>query len=273
MKLGKGHNLLGQMVFNSFTLSEAGNAFLESPHPLTLPVLDSNRGRLVVPTEPGKDEKPRRKGKGCQAIEGIRLLMSCREKWFTIASKEDYQFPGIFRSPYPRRLGYCPDITALPEYKCTTPNFLFEDIMFGKGKARNPQTTTMVVDGQEEQIHYRIVPCAGVKLCSHHTEGCSHVVSTREIKNQCHIHPEAKLVRSGDCPVEFIYIWPDDKSDTRRWLTGIKRGSENEENNVHNHPCHQATKWTKKMVSDLQEAVINNPLLKTSDLVVGKHFE
>ena len=47
-------------------------------------------------------------------------------------------------------------------------------------------------------------------------------------------------------------------------------GSENEENNLHNHPCHQATKWTKKMVSDLQEAVINNPLLKTSDLVVGK---
>lgn len=142
--------------------------------------------------------------------------------------------------------------------------------MFGKGKARNPQTTTMIVDEQEEQIHYRIVPCAGVKLCSYHTEVCSHVVSTREIKNQCLSHPEAKRVRSGDCPVEFIYIWPDDESDTRRWITGIKRGSQNEENNLHNHPCHQATKWTKKMVSDLQEAVINNPLLKTSDLVVGK---
>ena len=270
MKLGKGHNLLGQMVFNSFTLSEAGNAFLESPHMLTLPILDSKSGRTKVPAKPEENEKPRRKGKGCHAIDGIKLLLSSREKWFTITTKEDYQFPGIFRSPYPQRLGYCPDISALPEYKSTNQNFLFEDIMFGKGKARNPQMTTMIVDGQEEQIHYRIVPCAGVKLCSYHTEGCSHVVSTREIKNQCLSHPEAKLVRSGDCPVEFIYIWPDDESDTRRWITGIKRGSQNEENNLHNHPCHQATKWTKKIVSDLQEAVINNPLLKTSDLVVGK---
>ena len=93
MKLGKGHNLLGQMVYNSFTLSGAGNTFLEDPHPLILPVLDSRRGRIVSPDEPGKDEKARRKGKGRHAIEGIRSLMSCHEKWFTITSDEDYQFP------------------------------------------------------------------------------------------------------------------------------------------------------------------------------------
>ena len=57
MKLGKGHNLLGQITFNSFTLSEAGNAFLEGLHTLILPVLDSKSGRTIVPAKPEEDEK------------------------------------------------------------------------------------------------------------------------------------------------------------------------------------------------------------------------
>ena len=88
------------------------HAFLKGPHTLILPVLDSKSGRTIVPAKPEEDEKPRRKGKGCHAIEGIRSLLSSHEKWFTITTKEDYQFPGIFRSPYPQRLGYCPDIST-----------------------------------------------------------------------------------------------------------------------------------------------------------------
>ena len=45
-----------------------------------------------------------------------------------------------------------------------------------------------------------------------HTEGCSYVVCTNEVK-PCDQHPESPPVRSGECPVEFLYIWPEHIKD------------------------------------------------------------
>ena len=37
MRLGKGHNLLGKIAFNTFQLSDQGQSYLLSPHSITLP--------------------------------------------------------------------------------------------------------------------------------------------------------------------------------------------------------------------------------------------
>ena len=232
------HYLLSISVCNTFVLSEAGQALLENPHLFSLPDAGIRRAGIRPLTKKSQNEPIKRKGKGCQAVEGIRSPMSSRKNWYEISSETDYQFPGIFEAPFPQRLGYCPDVSTLPLYKSGVSVFLYAEIQFGRGKAHNPQRVTMSVDGKEEAVRYRIVPCGGVKQCAKYGEGCTHVVSTREIRNDCQSHPKEKLVRTANCPVEFIYIQPDDESDPRRWLTGITRGGKNEEQNLHNHPCH-----------------------------------
>ena len=67
-------------------------------------------------------------------------------------------------------------------------NYLFVDIQFGKGKARNPQTTTMSIDGKKEEVFYR--PVLGVKFCGECVDGCSHVTSTSE-NRPCLLHPQS----------------------------------------------------------------------------------
>lgn len=37
MQVGKGHNLMGRMVFNTFQLTPKGHSYLLSPHSVTLP--------------------------------------------------------------------------------------------------------------------------------------------------------------------------------------------------------------------------------------------
>ena len=205
-------------------------------------------------------------------VTTIRNLMSDSENWFQITNESDYHFPGVFATPHPKRLGYCADISTLPQYDCHNPHFLFSDIQLGKGKARNPQKVSMVVDGKEETLWYRIVPCGGVKLCP--AAGCTHVVATREVRS-CSHHPSEKLTRSnessGECPVEFVYLWPTDEADSRRWITGITRGEPAISENLHNHPIHSSSKIPSKVDTDIRSAVIADPNLKTKDLLIGEY--
>ena len=209
---------------------------------------------------------PSRKGMGCQAISSIRNLMNSSKNWFPIKSHKDYHFPGVFETPPPQRMGYCSDISVLPNYELSDPDFMFADIQLGKGKARNQREVKLNVDGNDEQIIYRIVPCGGVKVCSE--ESCNYVVSTRETK-PCPEHKTKKIVRSGNCPVEFVYLKPVDSNDNRRWLTGLVRRPTNDQN-LHNHPLHGDLKIPGKVDADIRRAVIGNPQLKTKDLVIGK---
>ncbi len=108
MKLGKGHNRLGEMVYNSFILT-VREEFLQGPHPIQLPGVaissksSHNRGDEEVAVE----AKPKRRGRGCQAVPVIRSLMASSENWYTLAVEEHYHFPGIFPAPYLQRMGYC----------------------------------------------------------------------------------------------------------------------------------------------------------------------
>ena len=57
------------------------------------------------------------------------------------------------------------DITQLPSYETSNPDFIFTDIQLGKGKARNQREIVMNIDSQEEAVLNCIMPCDGVKLC------------------------------------------------------------------------------------------------------------
>lgn len=68
--------------------------------------------------------------------------------------------------------------------------------------------------------------------------------------------------------MEFVYIWPEDGTDNRRWLTGITRSGDLEPDNLHSHP---EMKIPVKVDCDVRRAVIENPHLKPSDLSVGTY--
>ena len=137
MRVGKGHNLVNKMVYNVYSLSSAGCTFLQNPHELKLPSVETKK-RTTSSSDEEPETRTHRKGKGCKAVTTIRSLMSSSKKWFPISSETDYHFPGVFSHPYPQRLGFCEDISTLPHYDSTNPHFLFTDIQLGKGKARNP---------------------------------------------------------------------------------------------------------------------------------------
>lgn len=213
MSLGKGQDLVGHMVFNAFTITEVGMAFLEDPHSVSLPTVHSGNTYIhtyiislnqifvticlgTAPSlQPEKcwSEKETRKGKGCQTITIIRTLMESREKWYAINNEDDYHFPGVFTAPYPQKMGFCEDIMKLAKYDSKNEHFLFTDVQLSKGCARNPRKVTMNVNSTNEQLWYRIIPCGGVKLCERYSDGCTHVVSIRE-STKCPNHPDEKLI-------------------------------------------------------------------------------
>ena len=182
---------------------------------------------------------------------------------------------GIFTEEYPKRLGYCADISQLGMFTPNEPDFLYYDIQFGKGKPRNPQQITISFgDESSLDVTYRIAPCRGVKLCGSHAQGCGYVTSTRE-NRPCPDHPKLPLVCSGECPVEFLYVKPTDDTDNRRWQTGFVRTSKEimKGANIHSHPTPPGSKIPRKILTDIQNAVTENPHLKTSDLVEGECSE
>ena len=75
---------------------------------------------------------------------------------------------------------------------------------------------------------------------------------------------------SKDCPVEFVYVWPENSEDKRRWLSGIVRVGDLKSRNLHNHLINGPTKVPSKVVQDIQSAVKLDPSLKTHDIVTGK---
>ncbi len=274
MRLGYGHSRITSIVFNTYRLTDGGERYLESPTTLSLPAPTSDQPSSDIASisrngSPKEVSHPKltRKSKGMHMLPVLRKLLSSQDKWFEIEESDDYHYPGVFHCPHPQRLGFAPDITKLPFYVEEDMHFLFNDIQLGKGKPREPRKVCFMVNGKEEELFYRIAPCGGVKRCSF--EGCSYTVSTRE-HHSCPSHPEVSLTCSEECPVEFVYVWPEHPGDKRRWLTGIRRTDQDPADNLHNHPLHGPSKIPSKVVHDIQKKLKQDPTLKTHDIVTGK---
>ena len=271
MQIGRGYSRISSMVFNTYRLSEAGEEYAKAPKESILPSLTDSEAVVAIPTSAGDPTaiKPKttRKSKGIHLLPVLRRLLSSRSNWYSICETKHYHYPGVFHCPATQRLGYAEDITKLPLYSSSDKHFLFSDIQLGKSKPREPRCVTFNVDGMEEELNYRIAPCGGVKQCP--VEGCQHVTSTRE-RHHCSNHPDRSLEHSGPCPVEFVYVWPINPDDKRRWLTGLVRSGDLSRMDLHNHPLNGASKIPSRVVQDITDRLEEDPSLKTHDIVTGK---
>ena len=273
MKLGHCERRITNMVFNSFTVSSTGEELLVSSVPVNLPY-DPNSKPIQACQSAAADVtasvKATRKSRGTHLLPTLARLLSTRDNWYDIKNVEDYQYPGKFESSSPHRLGFAQDITLLPFYTNNDEHFLFNDIQIGKGKSRAARKVAIEVNGIQEELYYRIAPCAGVKICP--VVDCNYIVSTKEHR-PCPKHSDSEqpqLELAKECPVEFVYVWPADKEDKRRWLSGIVRTGNMVSSNLHNHPLNRPAKVPSKVVHDIEHAMELDPTLKTHDLITGE---
>lgn len=90
----------------------------------------------------------------------------------------------------------------------------------------------------------------------------------RENKS-CPDHPDANLIVKNECPVEFVYVWPENKDDKRRWISGITRTGDLKSDNLHNHPLLGPSKIPSKVVHDIHQALELDSTLSTHDIITG----
>ena len=232
MQMGNCHGRITQVVFNTYKISERAQQLLSSPQEILLPSISQSSVTVGTETQDSATKGLTRRSKSTHLLPELKKLLSLSNNWFNIEEPYDYYFPGCFRTPYPQRLGFCQDITSLSFYNPEDKHFLFHDIQISKGKPRMPRKIATVVDQTEEEIYYQIVPCGGVKQCP--VENCTYITSTREHRN-CTNHPDKELVVQNECQVEFVYVWPANTDDNRRWLSGLPRRSDLQSSNLHNH--------------------------------------
>ena len=104
-------------------------------------------------------------------------------------------------------------------------------------------------------------------------KNCDHVVPNSFVKNNCKTHPTADLCQIQDCPVEFVYVFPQSAEDNRRWIEGIICLSNVcPQKNLHNHPISGTLnhKLPKKVCSDLEKTIEDNPYLTTHQIASGQ---
>jgi len=149
------------------------------------------------------------------------------------------------------------------------PHFLWSDIQLSKTSTTKSKLT-MKIDSKVEGLNHWLSHCNGVKKC----EECDHVLPKSYSKNNCKVHPEADLIATEGCPVEFIYAYPQNAEDKRRWIGGLIRSSEVASAlNLHNHPIGVESlshKLPAMVVSDIAKTLDDNPYSTSRQLQCGK---
>ena len=84
------------------------------------------------------------------------------------------------------------------------PHFVWKDIQLSKGQLNRDRLIKVEVNNTAEDMYYRSAPCLGAKYCP--VEGCQHIVPIHDKRN-CPKH-NMPLEKSGECPVEFVYLHP-----------------------------------------------------------------
>ena len=90
---------------------------------------------------------------------------------------------------------------------------------------------------------------------------CDHVVPSVCRKNNCKRHPTAELVEVRSCPVEFVYLFPAELDDHRRWIGSIVHSKDvPSDMNLHNHPVKHCLshKSPSRVTSDIDKTTLLN---------------
>ena len=209
--------------------------------------------------------KKKRLGKGTNILTVVRKLFSEPENWLQVENKSCYHFPGVFPKASYQQLFYVEN-TSDVEQSSDDPHFIWKDIQLSRGQLNRDRPIQIEVKTTKEDMYYRSAPCLGVKYCP--VEGCQHIVPIRD-RRPCPKHNIA-LEKSGECPVEFVYLHPKSSKDGRRWFGGIVRCQKSPSLNVHNHRIHSATKIAQCVREKINNAILANPALTPSDISCGK---
>ena len=130
-------------VYASLSVDDKGRKATEEQIPVMLPVyLDQSpcsspsgsfKSRSNKSLEDDADVEldtlsKRRKGKGCHLLPLVKRLLQSKENWRSVTDKESYQYLGTFPSPSQNFLWYVQDITNLPHYTESDPDFMWSDV-------------------------------------------------------------------------------------------------------------------------------------------------
>ena len=164
-------------VFSSFEVSPKGREMIAGNDDVLLPPLDVSATLTPLyschAVKKLADVKKKRTGRGSNPLSIVRDLMTNKENWQNITSKEQYQYPGVLTHASLNTILYSSDISQLPQYIEEKPHFLWEDVQLSKGKLNPDRCITLNVNGKDEPVFYRIAPCNGIKQCS--APDCQHV--------------------------------------------------------------------------------------------------
>ena len=242
-----------------------GRSAVSGKQPTLLPEINEV-GKSVSKTNDAPKIVTKRIGKGKHLLPVLKGLLSANENWIPLETKEMYQYPGLHKSLTGNVLHYTENVEALPHF--SDPHFLWSDIQLSKTSTTKGKLT-MEIDSKAEYLNYWLSHCNGVKKC----QECDHVLSKSHCKNNCKEHPEAGLITTEGCAVEFIYVYPQNAEDKRRWIGGLIRSSEVAPAlNLHNHPIGHSLshKLPAMVVSDMARTLENNPYLTTRQLQCGQ---
>jgi len=247
--------------------SKGRNAIAEGD-PVLLPDCADLQQLVTCTTSSGKSSSKQRTGKGKHILPIVKRLLSEEENWLELTSgnKERYLFPGWHSSCEGNVLYFTDNVTALPQQ--SGEHHLWQDIQFGK-TSTSKSKMSITLNGKMENLNYWIAQCNGVKKCTE----CDHVLPNVFTKNNCSVHPGAALEVTGSCAVEFIYIFPVDTADKRRWIGGIIRSDTVIPCiSLHNHPVDLSLshKLSKMVSSGIKKSVNDNPYLTTRQLASGQ---
>ena len=210
-------------VYGIYHVSHKGIEFVKSNEPLLLPNIQGEGLKRQNTASNWTDDqsskhKRIRNGKGSNILSVVKKCLSEPENWLNVNSKASYQFPGVFSTPVMQQLYFTNDFSKLVQ-SCDDPHFIWKDIQLSKGSLNKDRLITVEMQDKKEDLYFRSSPCSGVKMCPN--PGCSYIAPIRDKRN-CPQH-DKMLVKTSCCPVDFVYLYPKDQDDKRRWFGGLVR--------------------------------------------------
>lgn len=241
MHLGHSQGWITSMVFNSHSVTAAGEEFLTSPVPFLFLVSHTSLFKLVPLLQPTQlpvfSSPGTRKCTSYQPWQSFsphkRTGMISRVQKTTSIHENSNQLPL--------------DILDLHRTSIRFPTTASTMNTFCSMTSRLARTNS------KQHVKW---PLQWMEMKRRCTTGLRHVVvfSNVQLKiasiqyqpRPCPNDAEQLLELVKECPVEFVYVWQADEGDKRQWLSGIVWTGDLKSSNLHNHPPQRSNKSTVK---------------------------